>query len=244
MLARKVYLVLLCLVLVLPALALSYRFNGTATIHYKLETGKRSEYDLTLAIPVTEYRSYRERPRPVYEDGLTRNELAAEVLAAYRNIMNDSGDDYLIEAIVDAINEAALAEGFHPRERVEFALQFVQGLTYMRDTDIPLYGEYPRYPLETLFDQGGDCEDTSILLAAILTEMGFEVALLFFEDFDHMGLGIYFPGESGVKIYGNSWIDAASGKRYWYLDTSGSQHIGWAPDQYELTPAYVYPVSE
>lgn len=250
MLVKRASLVLLCLVLVLLAWTLSARFDSTATIHYRFETGSHSEHNLTLAIPLAEYREYKERPRPVYEDGLNKNELANKVLIEYRSMAVDPGNDYLIDVIASDLNEMAIADELDCRDRAGLALRFVQSLTYARDIDMAPYGEYPRYPVETLFDQGGDCEDTSILLAAILLKMDYDVALLFFDELDHMGLGIYFPEEAGIKMYGNSWIHDDNGdgyggedeRRYWYLDTSGGHSIGWCPDEYMPTSAYVFPV--
>jgi len=74
----------------------------------------------------------------------------------------------------------------------------------------------------------------------ILDEMGYDVAMLLFEEYDHIGLGINMPPE--YHMYGNSWI--YEGKRYWYLDTSGKQSIGWCPEPYHQTSAYVYPLGE
>lgn len=250
MLAKRASLFFLCLVVVLLAWTLSVRFDSTATVHYRFETDSHSEYNLTLAIPLAEYREYKERPRPVYEDGLNKDELANKVLMKYRSMALDPGDDYLIDVIVSDLSEVAIAGELDSRGRTEMVLRFVQSLTYTRDFDMSPYGEYPRYPVETLFDQGGDCEDTSILLAAILIEMDCDVALLFFDEFDHMGLSIYFPEEAGIKMYGNSWIHDDNGdgygdegeRRYWYLDTSGGHSIGWCPDEYAQTPAYVFPM--
>lgn len=52
-----------------------------------------------------------------------------------------------------------------------FVMAFVQGsITYQEDSKYTdgKYSEYWKYPLETLCDMKGDCEDTSILMAALL----------------------------------------------------------------------------
>jgi len=234
-------LLTLSILLLIPlGWALSARFNGTATIHYQFEAPKHTEHELTLTIPLEEYRDYKKRPRPSYEDGLSKNELAAKVLAKYGAMATDPGDDVLIYSLVRQLNDEARASNFSELDKLRFVLKFVQSLTYTADNaTTPSYMEYPRYPVETLFEQRGDCEDTSILLAAILTQMGYDVAIIFFERFDHMGLGIYVPFEE--KMYGNSWI-YPDGRRYWYLDTSGRQPIGWCPKPYDTMPAYLYPV--
>ena len=69
-------------------------------------------------------------------------------------------------------------------------------MPYTVDDETTPWNEYPRYPVETLFDRGGDCEDTSILTATILYEMGYDVALLILEDDNHCAIGI--SGGEGV----------------------------------------------
>jgi len=50
---------------------------------------------------------------------------------------------------------------------LDFLLSFTQNIEYEEDEKYTGYVEYWKFPLETLFDQGGDCEDTSILFLAL-----------------------------------------------------------------------------
>ena len=226
------------LVLILSGWVLQDRFDGAATIHYRFEAPNGSDHNLTLVIPLKDYREYKERPRPSYKDGLARHEVADKFLEEYGSMATDPNDDGIIDSIVRQLNEEAVISDLSAFERVQLVLGFVQSLTYTEDVVPAAYDEYPRYPVETLFEQSGDCEDTSILTTAILTEMGFDVALLLFEEFDHMGVGINCDVQ-----YGNSWINS-DGIRYWYLDSSGVQSVGWCPEPYDVTAAYVYPVGQ
>ncbi len=72
--ANLVWLCLLMLVLILSGWVLQARFDGAATIHYRFEAPNGSDHNLTLVIPLKDYREYKERPRPVYENGLNKNE--------------------------------------------------------------------------------------------------------------------------------------------------------------------------
>jgi len=212
--------------------------SSEVTLHYQFKTTRWGEHKWTLAIPLKDYLDYRGRPRPYDNrdtDGLMTIDEIYYLFAEYSSMATDPGDDYLIDNIVENVDKMASDNDFAPLHTIEFVLRFVQSLTYTEDVNTTSYNEYPRYPVETLFDRGGDCEDTSILLAAILTDMGYDMALLLFEEFDHMGLGINYPVE-----HGNSWI--YEGRRYWYLDTTGGRSIGWCPDEYAQTSAYVYPV--
>ena len=59
-------------------------------------------------------------------------------------------------------------------EYVNFVAAFVQICISYDDEEADSGSEYWRYPLETLFDGTGDCEDTSILLAALIDAKGLQ----------------------------------------------------------------------
>jgi hypothetical protein len=202
------------------------------TVHNLFEY-KRNEHNLTLDIPLKDYLHYKEKQRPSWLNYHLYHPYF--FFAEYAGMATDPGDDAIVENVVAYLDDLAAAEELNGKHRVELALTFVQSMTYSGDNVTSNSDEYPRYPVETLFEKEGDCEDTSILLAAILTDMGYDVALLLFEELDHIGLGINYPME-----YGNSWLH--DGKRYWYLDTSGKRSAGWAPEPYSETSAYIYPV--
>ena len=50
---------------------------------------------------------------------------------------------------------------------LDYILAFTQYIKYEYDEEAMSVEEYWKFPLETLYDQGGDCEDTSILFIAI-----------------------------------------------------------------------------
>lgn len=208
------------------------------TVHRQFEY-RNNEYNLSLSIPLRQYLHYKEKPRPSWLNYNYGHPY--HYFAEYVSMALDPDDDTTIDEIVRYLEETAAVEGFDDCYKAELALAFVQSFAYIGDNVTVAVDEYPRYPVETLFDREGDCEDTSILLAALLNEMGYDVAILLFEEFDHIGLGINMPPE--YKMYGNSWI-YDDDRRYWYLDTSGGRSIGWCPEPYDQTSAYVYPVGE
>ena len=61
---------------------------------------------------------------------------------------------------------------------MNFVISFTQSLKYSEDNITAGVGEYPRYPIETLVDQTGDCEDTSALLISLLESLGYEAAMI------------------------------------------------------------------
>jgi hypothetical protein len=89
----------------------------------------------------------------------------------------DSSDLYPIaKAIKDSCGAFASDEMI-----LQALLSFVQdksipnSVQYMSD---PVGIEYPKYPLETLGDGGGDCEDLAILFASLAEILGYETVLV------------------------------------------------------------------
>lgn len=178
-------------------------------------------FDCEITIPLSLYFEYKERPRPTST-------------SSYVNLAKDSKDDDYIEKLVQLFNTKISQYNFNERQKLNFIVAFVQSLPYTVDSVTTLADEYPRYPIETLFDRGGDCEDTSILTAAILDHMGYDVALI--NPPKHMAVGIALPYAYG-RYYNHD------GKKYFYLETTGQYwEIGEMPEEYINQSAYVYPL--
>lgn len=142
-------------------------------------------------------------------------------------------DDPYLDGLVTKLDEAASREGYSEYEKIEFAAAFVQSLPYVTDNVSTGYDEYARYPIETLVDNGGDCEDTSILMASLVDGMGYGVVLLNLPK--HVAVGV----AGGEGVHGTYW--ELSGTKYFYLETTGeSWGIGEIPDEYKTARATVY----
>jgi len=179
------------------------------------------EWQWTLAIPQSLYDYYVERPRAPTED--------------YSIYVTHPKDDEYIDTLIDKIEEVAADTGYDKWDTVNFAVSFIQSLTYATDNVTTSFDEYPRYPIETLVDNGGDCEDTSILMAAILDEMGYSVVLI--SPPNHMAVGIL--GSEGMS--GTYWEH--NGSKYYYLETTSSGwKIGELPEEYTVESAIIYDI--
>ncbi len=147
--------------------------------------------------------------------------------------VSDRRDDEDLATLITLFRESAEDERFDPYETVNFVISFVQSMPYTSDKVTTGYDEYRRYPIETLVDGGGDCEDSSILTAALLQEMGYGVVLLSFED--HIAVGVLGSEELKGKryVFGNGI--------YYYLETTGEGwEIGEIPDEYkDLEPEII-----
>jgi hypothetical protein len=82
----------------------------------------------------------------------------------YDEYVLDPRDDALM---IDIAAELSLGDYY---KTVENALAFVQKIVIY--TSDPGFFEYPRYPVESLVDEAGDCEDSAILYASIIRTLG------------------------------------------------------------------------
>jgi len=119
-------------------------------------------------------------------------------------------------------------------DRVEAALTYVQSLPYSYDSTSKGKDEYVRYPVETLVDGCGDCEDKSVLLMAILHEMNIGFVLLMAPD--HMAVGVNCEPHNGATGF------MFNGKKFYYAETTETDFkIGQVPDNVALARIEVLP---
>ncbi len=148
--------------------------------------------------------------------------------------------DSYIQSLTDKLTQISDENGFSEYEKVSFTLAFVQSLPYTSDDVTTGWDEYPRFPIETLVDNGGDCEDTSILFATIIKQMGYGV--VFINPEGHYAVGVL--GEDTIEGY--YWTyPTGSDNRYYYCETTGDGfEIGELPDDYVGEKAYIYAIYE
>jgi len=179
--------------------------------YYEWEYDRRT-WTLDLSIPESLDGYYRNKPRPATAD--------------YSVYVTDPHDDPYLKLVVEKFEEVATTQKYDQYKKACFVLSFVQSLPYATDDVTTPFDEYPRYPIETLVDMTGDCEDTSILAAALLDMMGHDIVLI--ELPNHMALGI----AGGDEFYGTYYLD--NGTKYFYAETTGAGwDIGVIPDEYE-----------
>ncbi|MFW6151319.1 MAG: hypothetical protein ACOC6A_07265, partial [Chloroflexota bacterium] len=151
----------------------------------------------------------------------------------YSVYVTDPRDEGYTVALAERLQQDAEDLDLAPYERLHFIAAFVQHLAYTYDIDSTGFDDYPRYPLETLVDEGGDCEDTSILLAEILYNLGYDVVLLRLPA--HVAVGV----AADEKFCGTYYEQ--HGTRYFYLESTGEAgRIGLVPEEYATDLAYLY----
>ncbi|MBX0288471.1 copper amine oxidase [Halomicroarcula sp. F28] len=178
---------------------------------------------LSLQVPEMLYQYYKNRLR-------TPN---------YGAYVSDSYDDQYIQSVVNEFEEFGRQQGLNDVDIINEMMRFVQNLEYTTDEVSAGYNEYPKYPLETLVDREGDCEDSSILLASLLEQFGYGSVLLLFEDQQHMAVGV--AGEAGIE---GTYYEQ-NGRRYYYTETTSSGWtIGQLPTNMEVGNPELAPIDD
>lgn len=171
----------------------------------------------------------------------------AEMYAYYRKLprywgvenlykyVNDANNQQIIKDIVEIIQTYIDQYAYDDDAVAREAARFVQAaIEYEYDSVSTGMQEYPRYPIETLYEHQGDCEDTSILMAALLKQLGYEVGFF------------HVPGHVAVAIrtadtYAGGAYYEINGHRYLFIEsTSSGWKIGEIPQEYMETGAELY----
>ena len=219
----------------------SYTFKVTKNSHLEARFSPGSE-DLTLSwdtdassgsihvvIPGSSYREYR-------GDDIARD---------YRTLGGDcvsfvTPEDETIREIAAGVMEATA--GLTDLERVECVLDMVRGIPTSTDDESTGQSDYFRYPVETLWELTGDCEDHAILMSSILEAMGYDTVLHYVNIFEgerligsHMAVGVNVEHATGSYVLIHEL-------RFWYCESSPESgadlHVGEVPEGYVVWRTY------
>lgn len=212
-----------------PTQTIQGEFNQTNSYHNTSVLSLAFTWDyngkpqqLKIQIPQLIYDNYRKKPHT------EKNNYAPYVFS-------DSDRPYL-QMIVDGIRDAGIKDNLTEYDTIMNIISFIQSLPYTSDNVSTGYDDYTRYPLETIVDAGGDCEDTAILTAALLDQMGYGTVLVLFPS--HLGVGV-----RASDSYPGAYFEY-QGNRYYYLETTGKGFgIGDIPEMYRNKSAIIIPLT-
>ncbi len=174
-------------------------------------------------------------PKETYEFFLNKSRTSH-----YNEYVDNPADDEWMDHLAGLFENVAENEGWGEFRTVSFALAFVQGMPYTSDEVTTGYDEYPRYPVETIIDGGGDCEDTSILFASIVRGMGYGTVLLYLGEDEHMAVGVMISQgivDDWDRGYALTYY-TSNGKIYAYCETTGEGwELGHKPGNLKSTTA-------
>jgi hypothetical protein len=149
-----------------------------------------------------------------------------EAPAYYRAFIDDPRQDGMYGDLLSTFRAIRQEHRYTNDEYLELLTVFVQSLPY--DTVPGTRPDTPaRFPVETLVDGTGDCDDKSLLLAGLLAREGYDAALLLFLKEHHMAVGVR-DGSAGYRNTG-----------YLYVETTGVSLIGVVPANLSQPMKYV-----
>lgn len=152
----------------------------------------------------------------------------------YAAYVFDSADDSFVTDVATRV--LAEMSTVSDVQRINLLASFVQSFRYAPDDPSNETCEYPRYPVETVREQQGDCEDKAILAAALLQSQGYNVSLLRLPN--HMAVGVALNHTLPEYQY---YID-----RYYFLETTALHTpLGYVPKEYQhLQNITTYPLTQ
>jgi len=143
-----------------------------------------------------------------------------------------TSSDEIINTLSQKLYNFIKTEDFDKTEAANFILHFVQkNIKYALDNKTKACTEYWRFPVETLIEQKGDCEDTSVLYASILKNLDYDTVLLFYtweendEKIGHLAVGLNLINGQGDYVTDENNI------KYYYCETTAENfNVGELPD--------------
>ncbi len=178
-----------------------------------------------LTIPAALYNAYKAVP----DSTRTRNGPAGY------DMMVTTKDSF-IQTLTEKLNETANQLGYGAVDKINFVLAFVQSISYNSDLNTTGYEEYPRFPIEVLVDQTGDCDCKADLFATLTLGLGY--GAVFINPPDHLAVGVL-----GDNLQGTYWT--YQNKTYYYAETTGEGFkLGDLPSEFSNTKANVYPIDQ
>jgi hypothetical protein len=180
------------------------------------------EATVRLRIPQSLYDHYK----------ASSHERGVQYLPRYA--LTDEDRAYLHD-LIGLLKDAGESKTYRARNDYRNVVAFVQAIPYTSDPANSPVRDYWQYPIETLADGTGDCEDHAILSAALLKEMGYDVALVLLEDPSRGHAAVAVACDSC-----NGYYYPVDGRKYYYLETTGyNAPIGVMDKYYETVAADV-----
>ncbi|MCJ7721765.1 Ig-like domain-containing protein, partial [Candidatus Bathyarchaeota archaeon] len=124
---------------------------------------------------------------------------------------------------------------------------FVNGVLMIVHQISYLESDPQKYPVETIFEDSGDCDLFTIVAASIMKAGGLDVVLLLLEQQDHMLLGVHLS-ESPKDARSQLYFYRYEGKKYYVAETTGGKwengwRVGECPEILQKSYAKVIPLT-
>lgn len=159
-----------------------------------------------------------------------------------KNYTEDKDNKEIISALALTLKDIASKNGISEDKKLaQFVISFCQYVPYKKDSPpfqfLIEFDEYPKYPIETLLENAGDCEDKAMLSAVLLRELGYETALVLFPGHMAIGVGLTetISPDDNYYLFDNI--------KYLYTEISNNDWpIGVIPNELKNKPHLLFPL--
>ena len=173
---------------------------------------EKTTVNLTLPINVSVYEGAKQAEKATTVYGNISETVW--LTQSYRAMVQDPAQDSLYAGLLTETDKIRLQQKLSDDEYLELIAVYVQSLRYETREQNPA-----KFPVETIVDRAGDCDDKSLLLAGLLSREGYPVALLLFGPESHMAVGV----GSDDYLYKNTG--------YTFVETTNYSFVGVPTDK-------------
>ena len=173
---------------------------------------EKTTVDLTLPINVSVYEDAKQADKSTMIHGNVSE--AIWLAGTYRAMVNDPAQEEMYSDLLNEIKKTRLRQKLSDDEYLELIAVYIQSLRYETREQNPA-----KFPIETVVNRAGDCDDRSLLLAGLLSREGYPVALFLFGPESHMAVGV----GSEDYLYKNTG--------YAFVETTNYSFVGMPTDK-------------
>jgi hypothetical protein len=207
--------------------------HRTFTFNYAPESGNQMEYTFRVPVNMSVYYGARQMNIALPAD----SENPGEIRKYIASFESDPAMEELYSGVLTQLRSARYRNGGYlsDDEYLELIVAFVQQIPYVENPS-----PKRKYPIEVIYDKGGDSDEKSLLLVNLLAREGYDTTLMVFEDLGYETTGIRVIKEvpdSSLKVFTDGKKD------YLFIDAGLPRFIGSVPEIYQTAsePA-IYPV--
>lgn len=173
--------------------------------------------------------------RTALEDARDANSGFGEPSQIIEWVLHGTGPE--VQSLAKQIHDACFRGAYSLYATVSCFVAATQAIRYVSDLESTGQEEYWRFPVETLAEGVGDCEDSAILLAALLRRAGFRCAIVIAPG--HAAVAVEVPHDSPGAYFEHG------GVRYYYCETTDKGWIiGEVPDGVDVDSVVFVQVPE
>jgi hypothetical protein len=151
-----------------------------------------------------------------YEEARSRERHPTRPLSYYAKYVTELFESSM-RSMAEKTRELSYQRNWTALEELWNNVVLTRSIPYESDQKTHGVPDYANYPIETVWEMEGDCEDHAILAASVLFWLGHDVALFWIEmeDSAHLALGYHTEAATG-PFYCR---DSSTGKKYYYIET-------------------------